>query len=123
ADAAPSDASLPPHRRSVLTQHNDLARTGACLFEEALTVDSVRGQRFGKIAARAVDDQVYAQPLVVTGVAIPGLGDRDVLVVATVNDTVYAFDADDASVTAPFWSKSFLAGGALPPRNTDMTGA
>lgn len=118
-----SDAGLPPNRRAVLTQHNDLARTGACLFEETLTVDSVRSGSFGKIATRAVDDQVFAQPLVVPGVAIRGVGDRNVLVVATVNDTVYAFDADDASVTDPFWTRSFLTAGATPPRNTDMTGA
>lgn len=122
-DASASDAGVLRRRLSVLTQHNDLARTGANLFEEVLTVESVRSSRFGKVATRAVDDQVYAQPLVVTGVDMPGLGVRNLLVVATVNDSVYAFDADDASVTEPLWKRSFLSSGVVPPRNTDMTGA
>jgi hypothetical protein len=56
-------------------------------------------------------------------VNIPGKGIHNIVIVATVNDSVYAFDADDASVTAPYWQVSFTNADAVPPRNTDMTGA
>jgi len=121
ADAA-RDAGAPP-LVSVLTQHDDIARTGQNLQEMALTVASVASARFGKIFSRAVDDQVYSQPLLVAGVDLPGRGPTNVLYVATVNDTVYAFDADDPSADAPIWKRSFLDGTAIPVRNTDMTGA
>src|SRR5262249_31316841 len=64
---------------------------------------------------------------VVTNVSIPGQGAHNILYVCTVNDTIYAFDADDATVTSPYWQANFLwnSGGtnAVAPRNTDMTGA
>ena len=39
------------------------------------------------------------------------------------NDSVYAFDADDPSVSTPYWQVSFLGPGVVPPANTNMTGA
>src|SRR5215471_13660386 len=106
---------------AVLTQHNDLARTGANLNETQLTISNVNTNQFGLVVTRPVDDQIYAQPLVMTNVNIPGQGLRNIVIVATVNDSVYAFDADDVSVTAPYWQVSFLAPGIVAPRNTDMT--
>ncbi|EEF59520.1 chitobiase/beta-hexosaminidase C-terminal domain-containing protein [Pedosphaera parvula] len=108
---------------AVLTQHNDQARTGANLQENTLNVNNVNSNQFGLMFSRAVDDQIYAQPLVMTNVNIPGKGVHNIVIVATVNDTVYAFDADDASVTAPYWTNSFLGPNIVAPRNTDMTGA
>lgn len=134
-DGAPSreDASVAAHdggpdassiaiSTSVLTQHNDLSRTGAVLTETALDVDAVRSSRFGKLFARQVDDQIFAQPLVVSGLDVAGRK-RNLVLVTTVNDTVYAFDADDSAATDPLWTRSFALAGAVPPRNTDMTGA
>lgn len=108
---------------AVLTQHNNLSRTGANLEETVLKTANVNTNQFGLLYSRTVDDQIYAQPLVMTNVAIPGEGSRNVLYVATVNDSVYAFDADDSSVSAPYWQVSFTNANAVPPRNTDMTGA
>ena len=109
---------------AVLTQHNDLARTGANLNETVLSVSNVNSNQFGLIGARPVDDQIYAQPLVMTNVTIPGRGIHNLVTVATVNDTIYAFDADDMSITAPYWSKSFIQPpNIVAPKNTDMTGA
>ena len=77
----------------VVTQHNDAARTGANLTETILTTTNVNVSEFGKLFERTVDDEIYGQPLYVDGVNIPGLGIRNVVYVATNNDSVYAFDA------------------------------
>ena len=76
-----------------LTFHGDNARTGWNSRERQLTVASVSSRRFGRLFAVPVDGQVYGQPLYMHGVPIRGKGKRDVLVVATERDSVYAFDA------------------------------
>ncbi len=48
---------------------------------------------------------MYAQPLYVAGVTIDGVA-RNVLYVATMNDKLYAFDADQPSPT-PLWMRDF----------------
>ncbi len=108
---------------AVLTQHNDLARTGANLAETVLNTTNVNTNQFGLIFTRAVDDQIYAQPLVMTNVDLGTNGTHNLVIVATVNDSVYAFDADDPLVSAPYWQVSFLGPGVVPPANTNMTGA
>ena len=71
----------------VLTQHNDNARTGENLSETVLNTSNINMNTFGRLYARPVDDQIYAQPLYATNVAISG-GTHDVLYAATVNDSV-----------------------------------
>src|SRR5579859_3538223 len=108
---------------AVLTQHNDLARTGANLQESLLNVTNVNTNQFGLVFTRAVDDQVYAQPLIMTNVNLGTNGTHNIVIVATVNDSVYAFDADNSQASAPYWHVSFLGPNVVPPRNSDMTGA
>src|SRR5277367_4996445 len=90
----------------VLTQHNDNLRTGVNLRETILTPANVNQAQFGMLFKRVVDDQVYTQPLVVTGVAVDG-GTRDLVFVTTVNNSVYAFDANDAEASLPVWHVNF----------------
>jgi len=107
---------------NVVTQHNDAARTGANLAEVVLTTTNVNVSQFGKLFERAVDDEIYAQPLYLHGVNVPGVGVRNVVYVATNNDSVYAFDADDPAASAPLWRVNYTnpAAGIVPVSRTDV---
>ena len=108
-----------PQSVAVLTQHNDNTRSGWNDKETALTTSNVNVQQFGAVFTLRVDDQVYAQPLVVGHVSVSG-GDRNVVYIATVNNTLYAYDGDDGTL---YWQRGVTAPGMRPPSNTDMTGA
>src|SRR6516162_9969937 len=110
-------------QQHVSTQHNDLYRTGWYSTETKLNVNNVKPGKFGKIFTRTVDDQIYAQPLVILHMNVPGIGIRNVVFVSTVNNSVYAFDADSPLLMAPYWQKSLTPAGSRPPRNSDMSGA
>jgi PKD repeat protein len=114
-----TNAPLPPSV-AVLTQHNDNGRTGANLQETILTTNNVNTNQFGFLVARPVDDQVYAQPLVMTNVNIAGVGVHNLLIIASVRDSIYAYDADDATRTTPYWTDSFInPPNIVPPNNAD----
>ena len=106
----------------VFTQRYDAQRTGQNREEFILTPSNVTDSTFGKLFACAVDGEVYAQPLYVANFAIAG-GTHNVVLVATMNDSVYAFDAD-ASSCVPYWHKSFLGTGVtpVPPADTGENG-
>jgi hypothetical protein len=107
---------------AVLTQHNDNGRTGMNLNETVLNTGNVNTNSFGLLYSRPLDDQVYAQPLVMTNVTILGRGTRNIVIVATVNDTVYAFDADDPTVTTPYWTTTFINPPmVVVPNNADQS--
>ncbi len=113
---------------NVLTNRYDAQRTGANLSETTLTAANVNPTQFGRLYAYAVDGAVYAQPLYMSGVVIAGTP-RNVLYVATMNDKVYAFDADSPSST-PLWMKDFTSPPAvtavpvtdITPPNRNMVG-
>ena len=91
----------------VTTSQYDNFRTGATLHEKILTPQNINVKQFGKIGAFRVDGPVYAQPLFLPSVEIPGKGTHDVLFVATEHDSVYAFDANRPG-DPPLWKVSFL---------------
>ncbi len=106
----------------VFTQRYDAQRTGQNRQEFILTPSNVTGSTFGKLFACAVDGEVYAQPLYVANLAI-ATGTHNVVFVATMNDSVFAFDAD-ASPCVQYWKKSFLGTGVttVPPGDTGEIG-
>src|SRR5258708_7201061 len=79
---------------SVLTWHNDNARTGQNLQETTLTPANVNSAMFGRLFTITVDGKVDAQPLYVPALTIPALGVHNVLFVVTEHDGAYAFDRD-----------------------------
>lgn len=105
---------------SVLMHHNDVRRTGANLQETVLNTGNVNPRQFGKLYAYPTDGYVFAQPLYVPHLAVAGKGARNVLFVCTMEDTVYAFDADRNEV---LWRASFVdpANGITPVPVVDIT--
>src|SRR5262249_22449705 len=92
---------------TVMTQHNDVFRTGLQL-DTQLTTAKVANQ-FGKLFTRSLPDgpnawpglrqRIYAQPLVDT---LPN--GKSIVIVATDFNMIYAFDAQDPAAGAPLWT-------------------
>ena len=93
---------------NVLTWHNDNAHTGQNLQETILTPANVAAKTFGKLFSYPIDGVLFAQPLYVQGLTVNG-ATHNVVYVATENDSVYAFDADNATLNPnPLWRTSLL---------------
>ena len=74
-----------------------------------LTPANVVPGSFGKLGSFPVDGQVYTQPLYSSGVAIPGNGAHNILVIATQHNTVFAYDADSAASPNLLWQTNLGA--------------
>ena len=105
---------------SVWTHRYDNTRLGWNNREKLLNTETVTAKTFGLRHFLLVDDQIYTQPLVLPNLNVGG-SVRNVVFVTTVNNSVYAFDADRYG--DPLWQVSLTPVGGRPPRNTDMTGA
>jgi hypothetical protein len=92
----------------VLTRSYDNSRNGVNLRETQLRPSNVNVSSFGRLFTRTVDGQIYAQPLYVPDLEIPGKGKRNVVFVATMHNSIYAFDADDPAEDEPLWHVSFI---------------
>ena len=101
---------------AVTTWHYDNERSGANPNETILNPGNVNSKDFGPLFTQAVDGAVVGQALYLPNVKIPKLGVHNVVYVATMNDSVYAFDADNAAGAnaSPLWHTSFLINGAIP---------
>jgi hypothetical protein len=78
---------------SVASWRNDNSRSGVNSWEYALSGRNVVSGTFGKLFSCPVDGWIFAQPLWMANVQISGAR-RNVVFIATENDSLYAFDAD-----------------------------
>jgi Bacterial Ig-like domain (group 1) len=101
----------------VTTWHYDNERTSANTSETLLTLSNVNRNSFGKLFSKPVDGFIVGHPLYLPGLTMPGQGTRNVVFVATMHNSVYAFDADNANA-APLWVTSVLSYG--PPGATSV---
>ena len=90
----------------VFTYHNDLNRDGANTQEYALTTSTVTAATFGKLFSCVADGAIYAQPLWVANLSVSGV-QRNVVVIATEHDGLYAYDAD-ANPCVTLWHVSLI---------------
>ena len=103
APSAPSSSNVTAAcGQGVLTQRYNNGRTGWTPCETQLTPHNVNSTNFGKIGSFAVDGQIFAQPLYLPEVSLPAGVTRDLLIVATMQNTVFAFDANKPA-SLPLW--------------------
>jgi hypothetical protein len=94
----------------VTTGRSDNQRTAANLNETLLTPGNVNKNGFGTLFSNPIDYQALAQPLYVSSVNINGQGVlHNVVYIATMADSVYAFDANNntGANAAPLWYVNF----------------
>jgi hypothetical protein len=101
---------------NVPTSKYDNGRSGLNLTETILTLQNVRSNTFGKLFERGVSGDMYPQPLIVESLNIGG-GTHNVVFLATANNNVYAYDADDSTRTTPYWSLNL--GTPVPATDVD----
>jgi hypothetical protein len=97
---------------------SDTSRQGVNAKEFALSSSTVSPATFGKLFSCPVDGFVAAQPLYVANLSI-GSAKHNAVFVATENDSIYAFDADDPSCKS-LWPKPSVA---LLPAGEDHVSA
>ena len=111
------------HSQYVVTYHYDDLRTGWNANETTLTPMNVPNLQL--LASVSLDEQVDAQPLLVTGLTIAG-STHDVLYAATENNTVYALDAGTGATLATRnfgarYRKNFSPGTAVATRRVSAS--
>ena len=115
---------------TVLTQRYNNQRTGANTAETILTAQNVGSPAFQKLYQINVDGQVYAQPLLVSNVVMNSGMAQDILLVATMNNTLFAFAVDNGySTSSPqpprlLWKATFgtpVAANFMPMAGTADT--
>jgi hypothetical protein len=103
--------------QDVLTQHNDVSRSGMNPNETFLTPQNVTVSQFGKLFTQNVDGIIVGQPLYASNLLMNDGNMHNVVFVATQHNTVFAFDADSnlGNDASPLWSVSLDEGGTTDP--------
>jgi hypothetical protein len=104
---------------NVLTQRNAPDRRGINREETVLKPEGVRFDKFGKLGVYPVDASVFAQPLYVSQADCGAKGVRDLVIIATMHNSVFAFDATEVGDTASVWSVKVGAGIAVSSERFD----
>jgi hypothetical protein len=94
--------------QDVTTWHYDNARSGVQPAETVLTPSNVNSAKFGKIFSLPVIGDIYAQPLYLHQYQMSDGSLHNVLLVATAEDYVYAFDADGKNPSQGYLWRKFL---------------
>lgn len=93
------------------------------LQETTLNSGNVRADSFGKLFSRSVIGHIYAQVLYVSDVNVVSQtgahSNRNIILVATMRNQVYAFDADDPAASSPLWHRDL---GPFAPMSDQMFG-
>jgi outer membrane protein assembly factor BamB len=93
-------------RISVLTRAYNNGRDGANTGESVLTAAAVRSRGIRRLFSLPLPGDrrgAEAQPLIVPGVRLPGGQTRDLVLIATMANRVFAFDANDGT---PVWEQT-----------------
>lgn len=94
--------------QDVTTWHYDNARSGVQSNESTLTPSNVNSASFGKVFSLPVVGDIYAQPLYLGQYMMSDGNLHNVLIVATAQDYVYAFDADGNNPAQGYLWRDFL---------------
>jgi hypothetical protein len=98
--------------QDVTTWHYDNARSGVQPSETVLTPSNLTSSKFGKIFSLPVIGDVYAQPLYLHQYQMADGQLHNVLLVATAEDYIYAFDADGKNPSQGYlWRKWLVNSG------------
>jgi hypothetical protein len=98
--------------QDVTTWHNDNFRSGVQPVETILTPSNVNSTTFGKVFSFPVSGAVYAQPLYLSQYVMNDGQMHNVVLIATAEDYVYAFDADGNNPAQGYlWRQSMLGPG------------
>ena len=88
---------------TITTSQYGTDRVNANTSETVLSTSNVNSTSFGKLFSWQLDGYMFAQPLYV-----PNLNGKNVVFVATMNNSVYAFDSANSGST-PIWKTSLGA--------------
>lgn len=105
AVATPIPTPTPlPNAADYLTYHSDNLRSGWSQNETILNTTNVGSMTVKNTVS--VDGDVLAQPLYISQFPVPGKGTKNLVIVATEGDSVYALDADSTPPGAVVWRRS-----------------
>jgi hypothetical protein len=121
-DPPSSGSGGPPPAASmtgVLMWKGDTSGKGLYSSEATLTPANVNVNQFGRLGSFLADGLIFAQPLFVRGVDTGGGQMRDLVIIATEHDSIYALDANNMGAGS-VWERHYVdaaAGVATLPDN------